>query len=278
MPNAHLLIRHEPHYRRDAFESGLKRCGFTIQGHPRGAIGPGDVLVIWNRYGHYHELARRFEAGGGRVIVAENGPLGREWRGEHWYSIVEGNPAGGGRWPDLGASRWDSLNVDICEWRKGGREVIILAQRGIGPPGIAQPNGWAHAAAARFNLSALGPVRIREHPGEGECVALDVDLRDALCVVTWASGAALKALLMGIPVIYGYEKWLGRAAASPVRVFSAADAARMPQSLHRERLPVFRDLASTMWLIPEIASGKPFSALLGAASPSGTSATITARA
>lgn len=277
MTRALLMIRRDPCYRREAFEAGLRACGYEIHGAPRGgAIGPGDVLVLWNRYGHYHAMASMAEQAGARVIIAENGPLGREWRGGHWYTVVGGNPAGGGWWRQPDPGRWDSLGAEICEWRKGGREVIILGQRGIGPPGIRQPDGWHREVAARFHLDRLGPVRIREHPGERVAVPLEQDLADALCVVTWSSAAAIKALHWGIPVLYGFEKWVMKDAATPLRVMTEADAQRAPESLRRERLPAFRALAWTMFATHEIAAGVPFRSLL--ASPSGiSSSTIEAR-
>lgn len=268
MPLAHLLLRQAPHYRRDAFAAGLQACGYQIAGEPRALPGPEDVLVIWNRYHRNHDTAKRFEACGAQVWVAENGPLGRDWRGEHWYSVMGGNPAGGGYWPQLEGARWDSLGMEICEWRKGGREVIILAQRGIGPPGIRQPDHWHRNAADRFHLAGLGPVRIREHPGENPCTPLEEDLRDAKCVVTWASAAALKALLWGVPVLYGYEQWIGRGAGTILR------ENRSPEITRPERLPVFRSLAWSMWRTHEIATGAPFRLL--AASRSGRSSTTTA--
>ena len=37
---------------------------------------PGDLVVVWNRYGNYEAEALRFEAAGAAVIVMENGYLG----------------------------------------------------------------------------------------------------------------------------------------------------------------------------------------------------------
>lgn len=253
---AYSLIRAEPCYRREAFNAGLERAGFEVHGQPREAPRPGDVLVIWNRYARFHELANRFEHAGGRVIVCENGPLGRDWRGEHWYSVTGSMPGGAGIFPDAGAHRWESFGANLCEWRKPGKEIIVLAQRGIGPPGIAQPKGWHQRIADEFRKVYPGRVRIREHPGEKPCKPLDEDLLDAQFVVTWGSGAALKALLFGVPVLYGCAQWIGAKAASPLTHYSQAPDATL------NRTPMFHRLAWSMYRIPEIATGRCFQHLL----------------
>lgn len=260
---ANLLIRHEPQYRRASFERGLRACGYQIGGNPRGQPAPDDVLVIWNRYAYYNACAEQFERVGARVIVAENGPLGRDWRGEPWYAITETNPLAGGTWPDGPAERWDSMNVMIRQWRTGGPEILILAQRGIGPNGVRQPDGWHRWAYDE--LAALGlNVRIREHPGERpQPIPLEQDLERAARVVTWASGAAFKALLMGVPVFYGYDKWVGRDAALPLSSLLQHPATPMQWP---DRLPTFRRLAWSMWRTHEIETGLPFRRLLGSES------------
>lgn len=254
-PRAFSLIRAEPCYRRESFNAGLEKAGFEVHGEPRDAPRAGDVLVIWNRYARYHELALRFEHAGGRVIVCENGPLGRVWRGETWYSITASMPGGAGTFPDGGPHRWESFGATLCEWRKPGREIIVLAQRGIGPPGIAQPKGWHQKIAAEFARVYPGAVRIREHPGEKPCKSLDEDLLDARFVVTWSSGAALKALLVGVPVVYGCAQWLGASAGTPY-----LSASQIPT--HRERMPTFHRLAWSMFRTQEIATGRCFQHLL----------------
>lgn len=255
-PRAFLLIRNAPVYRREAFAAGLEAAGYEIHGEPRGsAFQSTDVLVIWNRYGRYHDLATRVERQGARVLVAENGPLGRDWRGEHWYSLVQGAPAGAGSWPNLGPDRWDSLNVSLCDWRKEGNEIIILAQRGIGPPGVAQPHGWHLKVADILRKVQPWPVRIREHPGEKPATPLEDDLAHARYVVTWASAAGLKALVLGVPVVYGFAKWIGADAGNPW-------TGSAPRLESRDRLPMFRRLAWSMYRTHELATGQPFHNLL----------------
>lgn len=265
---AFCLIRSEPHYRRGAFESGLKALGYEIHGQPRTPPEPSDILIIWNRYAHFARQAAEFERRGARVIVAENGLFGRDWRGAHWYSLALGYTAAtGGAFPIGGPERWDSWGVEICEWRNGGREVIVLAQRGIGPAGIAQPHDWHRGTALQLKPSTNRKIRIREHPGENPAVPIEEDLRDAYAVVTWSSGAALKALLFGVPVFYALKDWCG---APMSRHFGG----NVDKPWHPERLPIFRRLAWSTWTTDEIATGEPFENLLR--SRSIASRTITA--
>jgi hypothetical protein len=254
MPRAHLLIRHEPLYRRDAFEAGLKECGYTLAGEPRDPPHRDDILVIWNRYGRNHAHATRFEQAGARVVIAENGALGRDWLGDHWYSITLSKPLAAGAWPEGPADRWESFGQPLCAWRKGGHECIVLAQRGIGPPDVAQPSGW-HQSTARALKSMHWLARIREHPGERPATPLSVDLQHALMVVTWASGAALKALAWGIPVVYGLHAWIGAECGLPLATFQGD--LRRP-----DRSPFFHRLAWAIWRTSEISRGEPFRRLL----------------
>lgn len=244
MLKACCLIRAEPHYRREAFEQGLKRAGYR-------EAGPNDcdVLVIWNRYGHWARAADKVEARGGRVLVAENGYLGNDFCGDRWYAISEGQHNGAGRWPDGGPERWDRLDVPLVEWRTG-KEVIVLPQRGIGPPGVAMPDRWAEGLKMRKGW------RLRAHPGVADCEPLANDLGNARAVVTWGSGAALKALLWGIPAFYAMPKWIGAAAATPL------DQADWSSPQTPARLPMFRRLAWAMWRLSEIESGEAFRWLL----------------
>lgn len=245
------LLRESQHYRREAFDEGLRRAGYTLAQHisdPR----PGDVLVIWNRYSRWHEEACRFEAAGARVVVAENGYLGKMWRQGEWFALAVGHHGGPGLWWDHGPQRWDAWGVSLAPWRSEGGETVILGQRGIGEPGIASPDGWAEQAR-----KMLGRGRIRQHPGKGDHrMDLLSDLIDAGEVVTWASSAALLALIWGIPVRYACPGWIGAGASR----YISYDAPLMRDD--GARLEMLRRLAWAMWELDEIRSGEAFRRLL----------------
>lgn len=250
---AFICLRKDPLYRSEAFEAGARALGFEVHGTPRGNLRAGDVLIIWNRYGNGEQWAAEADAAGATVIVAENGYLGRDWRGDHWYTLSRDQHNGAGYWLEGDGSRWESFDVEFAPWRDNGDEIVVLPTRSIGPPGIAEPRDWARHEAAR--LAELGvAVRVREHPGETKAVDLEQDLKDARAVLTWGSGAALKALMLGIPVFFGFDRWIGRDAAMRWQ--------RKIEIEPRCRRHTFHKLAWCVWRASEIATGEPIARLL----------------
>lgn len=238
------LIRSALHYRRDAFDSGLRACGFdlvTTLPKPRA----GDVLVIWNRYAGFAEIADHFERRGAAVLVAENNPLGNDLHGRS-YSLARRHVAiTGGEIVEGDADRWDSWGINAQPWRTGGREVVVLGQRGIGHPNVRSPDGWAEKVARKVG------GRVRVHPGTGPAVPLADDLRHASAVVTWSSAAALQALLLGVPVWHEHPQFIGAPASRHLGEWGAE-----PRRDDAARLAVFRRLAWAIRTIDEIRSGE----------------------
>jgi hypothetical protein len=246
------LLRDSPHYRADAFRDGLTAIGFEVVSelpNPQ----PGDILLIWNREGGRLSRAIQFEIAGARVVVAENGYLGKEWIGRKWFALALGHHAGAGLWPIGGPERWDGWYAELEPWRAPGGETVVLAQRGIGEPGVAAPADWAQIIAPAVR------GRIRRHPGTNtNSIPLRADLAKADSVVTWSSGAALLALTYGVPVFYGFPRWIGAPASQPLALFSTAQPLRNDAA----RLEMFRRLAWAQWTVEEIRSGEAFERLL----------------
>ena len=249
---AQCMIREALHYKRGTFLEGLYAAGFSLAA----AINkpqPEDVLVIWNRYGHYHEEARRFEAAGARVVVAENGYLGKNRAGGDWFAMAVGNHCGAGTWVEGGPERWDLMGVTMQPWRMDGHEVVVLGQRGIGPPGIATHQTWANHVAR-----TIPGARVRAHPGNHDpLVPLDRDLARAKAVVVRSSSAGLWALLWGIPAWAAVPWWIGAGACRPLSEFG-----QEPKRDDAARLAVFRRMAWAQWEASEIKSGQAFTHLL----------------
>jgi len=243
------LLRASVHYRKACFDQGLQAAGFKLVpalADPR----PGDLLVIWNRYGGYHEQALAFERAGAAVLVVENGLLGKSWRCGEWFSLSLGHCAGAGQFKPAGPERWDAWNVPMAAWRTGGRETLILGQRGIGEPGVASPPAWAEGVQRRIG------GRIRPHPGQGDAKPLVQDLENAREVVTWHSAAALQALMLGVPVWFACASWVGAGAARPLAQWPG-----QPLCDDAARLAMFQRLAWAQWTLDEIKTGEPIARL-----------------
>lgn len=244
MPKALNLIRHALHYRRDAFDAGLRACGFSIvESLPKPQAG--DVLLIWNRYGGFAEAADLFERRGAVVLVAENNPLGNDLHGRS-YTLARRHVAiTGGEIAEGDADRWDSWGIRAQPWRTRGHEVVVLGQRGIGHPSVRSPDGWAERVARKTG------GRVRLHPGLGPAPALVDDLQNAKAAITWSSAAALQALLLGVPVWHEHPRFIGAPASRPLGEWGAE-----PRRDDAARLAVFRRLAWAIWTIDEIRSGE----------------------
>lgn len=252
-PRAHVLLRKELHYRLDAFCAGFEALGFDVSTDMPYRGRPGDVLCIWNRYRGFDEPAAVFESQGGTVIVAENGYLGKTWRGGAWYALAHSYHNTAGRHAVI-EGRWASFGVELAPWHAVAHpsRLLLLPQRGIGSPGVAMPLGWTERTSRALAYCGYD-VRVRRHPGNtGEqhgSLLHDIEASDA--VVTWGSGAAVKALLHGKPVLHDYARWIARDASTPLRRFLTTRSLDVAD----RRVPMFRQLAGAIWQLNEIHTG-----------------------
>lgn len=238
MPRAWLNLRYTPVERVRAFKSGLQRHGYHVEmGLPVNA-GERDIFITWNRIGPADAAARAFQKSGRVVLVTENAAWGNDFCGRQWYSIAREYHNTAGCFPVGGEDRWDSLGVNLPPFRTSG-ETVILPQRGIGAPPVAMPRQWPVHAMAKYG------GRIRRHPGRFVGIPLETDLQNCGRVITWGSGAAVKALLMGIPVISEMPNWIAE-----------------QDNMEAGRLEMFRRLAWAQWRWAEIESGEAFQWLL----------------
>lgn len=231
---AWLNLRHPIAERTKAFTKGLESLGYAVQLGVTFAPAPGDVLVSWNRIREGAKAADVFEASGLPVLIAENALWGNEFAQESWLSLSRRLHNTAGTFPIGGPGRWDSLGVELPKFRQSG-ETVVLPQRGIGPPEVRMPSDWPRVQKGR----------LRPHPGKLLGRPLEEDLATAGKVVTWGSGAAVKALLMGIPVESHMPNWVGQ-----------------QDNTEEGRLSMFRTLAWSQWRLSEIANGDAFRWLL----------------
>lgn len=224
--------------RRRLFKDGLKRHGYQIMEGLPANPGDDDLLVVWNRIGAGDLTARKFKERGLRVLVVENATWGNSFAGDTWYHMAIDYHNTSGCYPIGDNSRWDSLKVHLPEFRQRG-ETVILPQRGIGSDPVRMPSWFAETALEEHG------GRVRRHPGKREIKPLEKDLEKCKTVVTWGSGAAIKALLLGCHVISYMPNWIGE-----------------QDNTKEGRLAMFRRLAWAQWRWSEIETGAAFDGLI----------------
>lgn len=257
LPVAVCFTRPRDWHRREFYVAGLKAAGFHISKDIDRRPEPDDLFLCWNRMAWDDPIARRYEKAGARVIVTENGWVGKAPDGGKMYALCLGHHNGIGSWPAGDGSRWSRLGVTLKPWRQDGRHILAICQRGFGPPEVAMPRDWPRRVADRLRRVTKRPIVVREHPGRFKDRArpLEADLEDAWAVVTWASGGAIKAIAHGIPVFHELKGWIGAGAA-------AQGFADLEKPFLGDRMPMFERLAWAQWSLAEIQGGEPFRRLL----------------
>lgn len=260
MSRAYSLIRRDPHYRHDAFLSGLAAAGYEVHdAAPTFPVKRGDVLAIWNRYHEREQVADRFEAAGGTVLVAENGYVRGRHDGGDYYALAVHGHNGSGQWHIGGSERWESLGIELKPWRTEGRHILVAPNRPFGMRGTVMPANWADECAKRLRKLTTREVRIRCHPGNGpSSVPLADDLRGAWAVVIWSSSVGVKALIEGVPVICEAPYWVCKRAAHT----DWLDANLAHVDMDERRLAAMQRLAWAQWSIDELKSGQAFQHVL----------------
>jgi hypothetical protein len=250
-----LSLRHVHSTRWSAFRCGLERCGFIVADKPF-VPREDDVFVTWNRFPNVESVAQEFERTGALVLVAENPwvkPTGDKREG--MVALCSGHHNGAGTWPVGDRARWSSFGIELSPWRSSGKRVLVLPQRGYGESGVAMPLTWPQNVTARISQFTDRPVTIRPHPGLFH--TKEPDFTKTWCAVTWASGAAIKALVAGIPVFYEMREWIGGAAAR-------CGLRYIEEPYVGDRLPMFERLAWAQFWLDEIETGEPFARFLEA--------------
>lgn len=264
---AYCLIRNQPWYRCEAFVAGLESAGHRTQLKRPSHPSKNTLLVIWNRYGEWHEMACAVEAAGGKVLVAENGYLGTGGtspkfdvhpagpKDHHYYALAFHHHNGGGEWPRGDGSRWERLGISLKPWREGGEYLLICPNRSFGIPGRMMHPDWAQRKEAELRKRFPGvAIKVRAHPGNNAPARpLSEDLLGAKAVYVWSSTAGLHSLVEGIPTYCDAPFWVAKEAAWK-------DGEPPPP-----REPVFERLAWAQWTLREIYAGIPFRHLLPSA-------------
>lgn len=252
-------IKLEPHYRRAAFEAGLRSVGYELVDNAA-PTDRRDLLVIWNRQHGEEGLADTWERSGGSVLVCENGYVGRDDADRQLYAMSMHGHNGSGWFPyDVDEDRLTLLHVELKPWQvRDGGHVLICAQRGIGSRTMASPSNWHEATKQRLRAMGFKDIRVRLHPGRFEPArTLEEDLADASLCVIWSSSSGVRSLAAGIPTVYCAPHWILAGAAG-----RGLEAVFDPPRDSLARLEAFRRMAHAQWRVEEIEAGVPFARML----------------
>lgn len=251
------LIRPQPNYRRDAFEKGLQRVGYTLvqSGHPESR---DDLLIIWNRYGFSDTMARAWEAKGGTVIVCENGYLGRDKDDRQYYALSVHGHNGSGWFPLGGHDRFAELGIQVQPWANHLEgHIVVRGQRGIGVAPVASPPNWHDDTARTLRKSQPRPVKVIPHPGNVDPKPThEADLAGAHACVIWSSATGVRALVLGIPVFYAAPYWVASDCA--MRLNGSVESPLMDDE---KRKVALHKMAWGQRSVAEIESGEPFATI-----------------
>jgi hypothetical protein len=247
MPIANILIRKEPFYRRAAFETGLKKLGYTLSASTQ-PKNTHDLLVLWNlKAGAEENMARLWEQRGGTVIVAENGYLQKVDKTIYTISTHAHNAAG---WfPQYPEDRFTPLGFELQPWRDpefSNGYYLVCGQRGIGSKEMASPPQWAEKLASKLQ-QAGEKVKLRLHPGNNAPkIPIETDLVGAKMCMIWSSTVGIRAIIAGVPTTHHAPHWICAGA----------------NELNRQI--VLNHMAHGQWHHEEIATGEPFARMLAA--------------
>ena len=262
MATAYVLIRAEPHYRRDAFASGLRAVGYEVRHGTPSMLYPSDLVLGWNRYGTTHDICTRAENAGATTLIAENGYLNPGGSSPHSdserqiYSLAIGAHNDDAAIAEASPERWAALGIELRPWRTDGAHVLICPNRSFGTPGRIMPSDWVEVTVKALRRLTDRPIRIRPHPGNSPAKKpLSADLAGAHCVIQWHSSAGVHALIAGIPVLCMAPAWICKSVAGAD--LSQIEAPPMP-----DRLPAMQRLANGQFSVGELSSGEAFRRVL----------------
>ena len=219
--------------------------GFAAHGHtPQmfstlANVTKADMVVTWGARNATHLPRLILEAGyingnSGDYVADRLRFISTSWLQPHGASKIYG---------EIDRKRWKSLGIDLEDWKEGGDYALILEQH---PNDANSPpaTDWANYVAA---VDKVAPIRIRPHPLIEKSGTLESDLAGAQFAVTWASTAAVQAVISGIPVYALSEQAIVR----PVAAHSLAEAPKTPNRYHWAC-----ELACRQWTPQELASGE----------------------
>ena len=220
-----------------ACEALAKACKGSFNKEPNARF-TGDPIAVWGQLRGAKELLAQSKSFY-RLDHAYIGRLKyfRLTKGDFQPSVIKERPS----------NRWDSLkreyNLSMKPWRKGGHVLVTLSDpKTYSFFGV---KNWPESLVAEIKKHTDRDIRIRERQSSRP---IEEDLRNAHCLVTYASNSVREALLDGVPVFT-----LGPSIARPM---GYTDISRIEEPLYPEnREEFFRHLSYCQFTVEEFGNG-----------------------
>lgn len=238
-------------HKADILKEGAQAAGYKTTRH-NPSPSPHDILIAWNRKPANESRIKFYENAGAKVLIAENGYIGRDDSGNKLIALAHNHHLGLGRWFVGDEPRYKKQNFKIEPWRANGEHILILAQRGIGN---SKKYEWYLKLSERIGQKTSRPIRLRAHPGKNPSPIYPA-LAHAHAVVTWSSAAALVAIAHGVPAFYLLNNWIGAGMAK-----YGIDDLENPYLGDREG--TFHRIGWAQWTRDEIRSGEAIRKVMG---------------
>jgi len=150
---------------------------------------------------------------------------------------------------DVPDDRWKALRIPVAEWQKGGRHIVIAA------PTRTYARFHRIESWIADTIDALARVTnrqlvIRDKESKRP---LQYDLKDAHCLVTHGSIAAVEAVICGYPVFVDPS--------SAAALVGRTDLKHIEQPLYPDRQPWLNSISYSQWDETELINGKLWSML-----------------
>lgn len=150
---------------------------------------------------------------------------------------------------DLPDDRWRACRTDVWPWAAKGKH-IVLAEPSPTYQRFHKIEGWAERTEAALKTVTDRPIVRRDKEMQRFGRKLHEDLRNAHCLVTHGSNAAVEAVIMGCPVFVHPD--------SAASLVGLTDLTQIESPIYPERQPWLNALAYSQFNEAELVDGTLF--------------------